>query len=166
MRVVDANEALGRVDAPETVVLLLEGEQAPLPFSSAGFRVSDGGKRKVAATYSRAKVLFRSGIVKRIEEIEFRGYYGSTFLRRMFSAANGGTRNVAVRFSELPIPLDETKRELITRLRADGERRDNDSGVETSLPEIIRALEAASNMGDIFDALHVPAPSDALDSMV
>lgn len=147
-------------------MLLLEGEQAPLPFSSAGFRVSSGGKQKIAATYLRARVLFRSGIVKRIDEIEFRGYYGSTFLRRLFSAANGGTRHVAVRFTELPIPLDEIKRELITRLGAAGERRDNDSGVEMSLPEIIRALGSASNMGDIFDALHVPAPSEALDAMV
>lgn len=163
----DANDAAGPGDVPETVLLLLESERAPLPFSTAGFAVSNGGRRKIAATYLRARVLFRSGSVKRIEAIEFLGYYGSTLLRRLFSAANGGTRHITVRFSELPTPFDEIKRDLIARLQAGGGGRQNDdSGVTKGRPEMIRALERASNMENVFDALDVPAPSDSLDMMV
>jgi hypothetical protein len=163
---VDVNDAAVPGDVPETVLLLLEGERAPLPFSTAGFTVSDGGKRKIAATYLRARVLFRSGTVRRIEAIEFLGYYGSTLLRRMFSAANGGTRHIRVQFSELPTPFDTIKRDLIARLQTGDQRQNDDLGVPKSLPEMLRALERASNMEDVFDALDVPAPSDTLDSMV
>jgi hypothetical protein len=147
----------------ETVVLLdIKGKL--LPVSTFAFGVSSGPKRRVEQRYKDSLIIYRDGTVKKIGRINFLGYWGATFGRRMLSAINGGIRRVALDLTDQPqIKLDDIKSILRKGLAEDRKLAEPFFDASEPLPEVMRRIDTAINNAEIFDALQVPSPENALD---
>jgi hypothetical protein len=109
----DANELA------ETV-LLFDSQKRLIPASTSAFKISHGPKRQIDQLYKDSLIIYRNGTVRKIDRIEFLGFWGATIGQRLLSAAN-------------------------------------------SLPDVLRRVNEATTCAEIFDAIRMPSPEDALD---
>jgi hypothetical protein len=152
--------------SPQSVLLLNEQEAMALPFSTRAFEVSTGPTARVLLRYSGLLVVYRDGSVARLESIKFSGFWGESFWQRAFSFANGGTRRVSVTLRTLV----NFEFEEVRRLTAECVRRHPEVVAQyfeqNVAPEaVLKLVTQSSTCAELFDALGVPAPENALDSM-
>ena len=151
------------IDHPETV-LLVDAKGKLLPVSTSAFQISSGPKRRVEQSYNQSTVIYRNGSVKKINRIDFLGYWGATAGRRLLSAANGGVRRIALDLTDQPqITLDEVKRIVCRELPEDRKLADPYFGAADPLSDVIRRVSEATTSAELFDAIGMPLPQNALD---
>ena len=147
----------------ETVlVLTTDGEL--LPLSTAGLGISSGRKSRVLSVFQGALLIHRDGRVERIDRIDFLGYYGRSVWGRIFSFANGGIRAVYVHLCEQPgVKFNEVKERVVRALGKNGAQRGLLLNDERPVEAVFRRVDEAGSAGELFEALQIPAPEDALD---
>jgi hypothetical protein len=147
----------------ETVVLF-DANGKMLPVSSFAFGVSSGPKRRVERRFMDSLIIYRSGAIKKIGQINFLSYCGTTLGQRLLSAANGGIRRITLDLIDQPqVKLAELKNMLHKGLVEDRKLAEPFFDAADPLPDVIRRIDAAANCADIFEALHMPSPENALD---
>jgi hypothetical protein len=147
---------------PETV-LLIDANGRLLPVSTAAFEISRGAKRRITHSYVNSTIIFREGSVRKIKRIDFLGYWGATISRKLFSVANGGVRRINLELTDRPLSLAEIKSAVSNALPKDRQLREPFFAVADPLADVLRRIDEATSGGQIFDAIAVPPPDDALD---
>jgi hypothetical protein len=147
----------------ETVVLF-DAIGKMLPVSSFAFGVSSGPKRRVERMYKDSLIIYCDGAVRKIGQVNFLGYYGTTIGRRLLSAANGGIRRITVDLVDQPqAKLADIKSMLKKGLQEDRKLAEPFFDASDPLPDVNQRIDAAGNCAEIFEALRMPPPEDALD---
>ena len=154
---------MGANEHMETVVLL-DAKGKLFPVSTAAFKVSRGPRKKVEQLYKNSLIIYRSGVVKKIDRIDFLGYWGVTIGRRLLSAANGGVRRIALHLTDQPrVSIDEIKKILRDALPGDRKLVEPFFSASDPLIDVLRRVDAATNGSEIFDVIRVPSTESALD---
>jgi hypothetical protein len=149
---------------PETVLSKLPHERGLSILSTFAFSVSEGPKRKIEARYIGSLVIRRSGLVERIDHIDFLELWGGTFWRKLFSAINSGTRRISVHLSPQPqIGLSAIRQFVLEYLPEDRNRPEPYLESVQPLEVLVRRVQEAKSVSDIFDLIGVPAPENTLD---
>lgn len=142
--------------------MILENEKAIIPLSSTAF-VATQSSRRLLERYLGALVIDKDGHVSRIARIEIDGPWGQSFARKVLSVLTGA-RAVEVHFQpSAKIGLVELKGLICEYLRFDQERGDPYLPQMEPLDVVTKKIEAASSTLEIFKAINVPEPDDALD---
>jgi hypothetical protein len=153
----DANELA------ETV-LLFDSQKRLIPASTSAFKISHGPKRQIDQLYKDSLIIYRNGTVRKIDRIEFLGFWGATIGQRLLSAANGGIRRVELDLTDAPQgTLERIKGILCDGLTKDRELVEPFFSAADSLPDVLRRVNEATTCAEIFDAIRMPSPEDALD---
>ena len=154
------------VNSAQSVLLLSEQDGTVLPYSTGAFLVSSGPMRRVLQMYVGALVVYRDSSVSRLDGIQFLGLWGNNAWERAFSFANGGVRKIAVTFRPLPnFSFEEIRRLTVECVRRHPEVLESYFGKTNTVEEILNLLHRSSTCEELFEALDVPAPEDALDSL-
>jgi hypothetical protein len=147
----------------ETVLLLNEVERKILPLSTCALNVSIGPKKKVLRQL-RSLVVFRNGSIFRIDGIDFNGFFGSTIGRRLFSAVNGGVREISVHLSPASdVSLQDILRIAIEHLEANPEVIEDYFSENAATSLTLEKGNSIRTVSELFDSLQVPAPEDVID---
>lgn len=152
----------------QSVLLLNQQEGTVIPYSTAAFDVADGRKSRVLQKYLGALVVYRTGLVSRIEGIQFLGYWGRNFWQRAFSFANGGTRRIALTQRSVTIPLTDVRELVVAALRRHPDviaYFQGDEDDERDAAAMIETVAKSSTFEDLFQALGVGDPQDQLDTL-
>src|SRR6266513_3620300 len=136
-----------------------------LPISTEAFSVSQGSKQKILKAYAGATIIYRNCAVYKIERIDFLGYWGNSFLSKLFSAVNGGTRRIEVHLLAAPRNLDDVKRLVLGYLPEDRKIPEPFFPATQPLEEVMRRINGAASCSEIFDILNVPSAENALDAL-
>jgi hypothetical protein len=154
---VDANK-------PVETVVLLDAKGKLLPVSTFAFKISRGPKRRVEQLYEDSLIIYRNGAVKKIDRIDFLGYWGTSIAQKLLSAANGGIRRISLHLVDQPqVTLDGIKDILRRALPEDRKLVEPFFNARDPLPDVLRGVNQAMSCEQIFDALRMPSPEDALD---
>jgi hypothetical protein len=140
-----------------TVLLLLPASKQMFPLSTAALTQAQAPRSKLENDYADAYLLDADGFLCRIERIHVLGPSGDGWARRLLSRLTQGWR-ISVQLSG---PVDwglERRRGLVLQcLIAQGEEP------EPTVAAVAGALERAANPAELFAALRLPVPEDALD---
>lgn len=151
------------INSNETV-LVVTADHELLPLSTTGLAISGGRKSRVTSAFRGALVIHRDNRVERIDRINFLGFYGRTIWARLFSLANGSIRSVNVDLSEQPaVRFSDVKELVLEILRKNGERQASVFFGERPSDSVIRQVSEAGSCSELFAALGMPAPENALD---
>ena len=149
---------------PETV-LVLDARGQFLPMSTQALTLSDAAERRIEELYLGAVLIYRNGEVRRIDQIEFDGPWGDTIWRRLLSALNK-VRRITVQLADLPsYTLSEIKEIVSAGLSRDSQLPDPFFRLTAPLPEVLGLVDSATTCEEIFTAIGVPEPRNALDSL-
>jgi hypothetical protein len=152
------------IDSCASVLLINERVGVACAYSTFAFHVSEGSPRRVLENHLGDLVVFRDGSVSRIEAIQFLGYWGETFWARVVSFANGGVRWISVTLRAVPdIDIREVCRITVECLNRHPEVIERFFDNEAEVATVVQSVMAASTGSELFDALGVPEPQDALD---
>lgn len=153
--------ANARSDMAETVLLMIGAPLKVFPMSTVALTQAQAPQKNLQAEYHGARILFNDGTLRKIENVAVLGPYGENWLRRIFSRLTNGWQ-VAVSLSD---PYGENTKKLareiteaLTNLWTLDEELD-----ETERHSIISSINQSSTGKQIYDALRLPSPSDALD---
>ena len=150
-------------DQPETV-LLIDAAGKLMSVSTSAFRISSGPKRRIERLFNQSTIIYRSGTVKKINRIEFLGYWGQSLRRKLLSIANGGVRRVMLELvSEPKVTLADIKQIVRKELPEDRKSAEPNFRSASSLPDLLRKVDEANSCAEIFEIIGVPSPENALD---
>jgi len=156
------------VSASSSLVVLLINERAGtvLPYNTDAFQVSTGPTKRVLERYLHSLVVYRDGSVSRLDAIQFLGLWGKNALQRALSFANGGTHRISVNLSpELSSNFDATRKLVVECISRHPEVIEQYFEQSAAPAAVAAAVGRAATWDEIFDALGVPSPEDALDSL-
>ncbi|MEF2252977.1 hypothetical protein [Ralstonia solanacearum] len=152
------------IDDVQTVLVLNERARTVLPYSTNAFKVSTGSKSRVLYHHLGELVVYRDGSVFRLEAVHFYGYFGERIWQRVFSFANGGIRQISVKFGRVgDFNCDEIKRRILDFIQLNPALIDQYFKEGVDFESTIGRVKSAMNCMELFDALEVPAPQDSLD---
>jgi hypothetical protein len=145
--------------------MILERQQEILPLSTVAFEGSQGSRRRTRSEYTGALIIYRSGIVKRIERIDFLGLRGEGLLAKILSALNSDWRISVQLSAPLPLELPEIKDLIMKHLASDQGKPEPYLELARPLDVVRPEILASESVKAIFEILNVPGPDDALDAL-
>ncbi len=145
-----------------TWLLVFPDTKELVPLHPAALTRAQASRHELAHAYRGALVLSPDGL-RRVEGINVLGPYGASFGRRLLSRLTHGWR-ISVHLSEpLSWTLDELKRLLTDCLEHQTHQADREAGGANSLQEVRAAVEKATGIQAVLDAMGLPPPDEALD---
>ena len=151
------------INKPQSVLLVHSGKKL-LPLSTLAFTVSSGKKSKVEQLYLNSIVIFRNGEIKKIDRINFLGFWGKTIWWKLLSFANGGVRSIAIEFLDLPkINFFDIKQMVLSGYQEDRKSTNSFFNKDIPLSKVLSDINISTNCAELFDAIGMPNPDHLLD---
>lgn len=144
-------------DQHRTVLLLLPSTRQMFPLSTAALSQAQASRKKLETDYQDAYLLDADGSVCRIEGITVLGPWGQGWARQILSRLTQGWR-ISVALSAPQTWELERLRTLV--LDCLSKPRDDD---EAPVAEAAQRVRQAATARDVFQALRLPPPQEALD---
>ena len=144
-----------------TVLLLLPSRKALYPLSTAALGQAQASQGDLQKMYGWALLLDADGVVRRILGIKVLGPMGNSWPRRLLSRLTNGWR-IETQLS-VPEHWEFLALKALVIECAEGSRAALDDWAAGKTEEIIAALGKALTPQQVFAALALPAPEDALD---
>jgi len=144
-----------------TVLLMLPARKQIFPMSTVALTQAQTPRDELENGYREAYLLDAEGLIRRIEHIEVLGPFGDSWFRKLISRLSNGWR-IATRLSD-PIEweLDRLKAIILECLGPDFGNADGDAGA--NLPQVLADLKGATTPAQVYGALRLPPPEEALD---
>lgn len=134
-----------------------------VPVSTQAFQQTQGSRRKLRERSADSLILDRKGRLRGIADIEFLGAFDRTLMPLLLHWFFG-VGGIRVKFTEpLPNTLADTKRLVEEYIQRDENRSDWGLDEPPRLKAFLNRVQSAESFPELFDALHLPAPDDALD---
>ena len=138
-------------------------ERILIPITCELFSIAQFSReKKLNEKYAGNLILFPNGQVKIIKKIDFKDFYGKTFLMKLFSVLNA-TYDISVSFDDISPHIGELIEMVDTYLKKDL------SSSEPYMPaqRIDYFVDATiTNSTELYSALDLPSADDCLDVMV
>lgn len=149
------------VSDSEVYLLLLPREKKIFAVSSLALSRAQATKEELRS-YRDALLINRRGNIKVIKQVDILGAFGQTWMRRILSYLTGAWL-VRVHLIPPPFGIDLTllKRMIAESIALHGGVQGPDA--DESRQVLISEVERAINVAELFQALRMPQPEDALD---
>lgn len=146
-------------NSAQTALLVLPQEGVAIPVSTCAFYAAQSSRRALQK-YIGGILIYRSGETRRIEKISVNGPLGKSFWRKILSILTSAWSISTQVTDPLNLGLDDIKQLVADNLINSNVYLDVEN---LQAPDMKAAIFQASNVGEIFDLLQMPAPDDALD---
>lgn len=146
-----------------TLLLILPDSKEIYPLNSIALTQAQASRKELENDYKNAFLLDRNGDLRKIKKIYIHGPWGKSIFRKIISRLTDAWK-ISVQLSE---PLEwkiERVKQLLTKCLIEN--------LDKGFPEIsdtvdkgqlVKKINDASNVEEIFSILNVPSPDEALD---
>jgi hypothetical protein len=145
------------------LLLILPAKQRIAAISPVALTQAQAPRAELDRDYRDALLLDRDGTLRRIERIDILGPWGNTLGQRLLNRLTSGWRIEVQLSSPLPLNLDDQKSRLAQYILVNGGVHGRDLNEEPPADELASAVRRAESVAELFEALRMPAPDDALD---